>query len=410
MSRKNSPNILKKVVTFDSQQTDSEEVAVKSTEAIDELSGDMKKDNSHDKLMSSVLEGDKTEIDNGKLILESINQGVGSFTPEMMMQNLVNDFKLAKQLYGKTIIRELTNYSPDYVEKNIKIPEFKREIRKNIEDNLDQLKDKKLLNKDGIVTDDGIFLSSLILYTEELDNLVAKGFGSKRKKEKDLYGDKEDITNLKRTRYRDLAIRNTIKTAIKRQHKQILKEDMKFFDRKSHGHISVIYGLDASGSMKGDKLSTAKKAGVALAFKAIQEKNKVGLIVFGSDIRTSIAPTTDFMRLLKNLTTIRASMETDISKTIKKSIDLFPRKNETKHLVLLTDALPTKGDQPTTDTLKAVSMARNEGITISVVGIKLDKDGEDLAKRIAEVGEGRLYKVTDLENVDKIILEDYYSL
>ena len=37
----------------------------------------------------------------------------------------------------------------------------------------------------------------------------------------------------------------------------------------------IIYGLDASGSMKGNKLKAAKKAGIALAFKAIEEKNTV---------------------------------------------------------------------------------------------------------------------------------------
>ena len=192
--------------------------------------------------------------------------------------------------------------------------------------------------------------------------------------------------------------------------KDILKEDISFYNRKSKGQISIIYGLDSSGSMKGDKLATAKKAGVALACKAIQEKNKVGLIVFGSEIRNTIHPTLDFMSILKSLTMIRASMETNIEKTIKKAIEMFPNKKQTKHLVLLTDALPTKGDAPKKATLEACSLARNTGITISVIGIKLDKDGEKLAKQITEIGEGKLFRVKDLEKVDKVILEDYYSL
>jgi len=398
------------VVIFDSLQNDYEEVEVKSAEPIDEISGKLKKDDKLDKLMSSVLQGDKDQIDDGKLILESINQGVGSFTPDLMMKNLVSNYKLANKMYGEVIIRRLTNYSPNYVEKNINIPEFQREIRKNIEENVESLKKKDLVSKENHITDDGLFLSSLVMYTEELDKLIAKGFGEKRKKEKDVHGEKEDTRGFQKSRYKDIAIRRTIKTTIRRSHDEILKEDIKIYDRRRKGKISIIYGLDSSGSMKGDKLATAKKAGVALAFKAIQEKNSVGLIVFGSDIKNVVQPTNDFMSLLRNLTSIRASMETDIEKTIKKSIELFPARKETKHLILLTDALPTKGKRPEEDTMKAVSLARNSGITISVIGIELDKKGEKLAKRITEVGDGKLYRVKDLENIDKVILEDYYSL
>lgn len=398
------------MIIFDRSTNKHEKVEVKTTEAIEELSGKLKKQSEEDKLMHSVLEGDKDKIDDGKLILESINRGLGSFTPDIIMQNLVNNYKMAEKMFGATIIRKLTNYAPGYVEKNITIPEFQKEIKKNIEENIGKLQEKGLVDKDGIITDQGAFLSSLILYTEELDKLVAKGFGEKRKKDKDMYGEKEDYNLFKHSRYRDLAIKQTVKTAIRRGHQELIKEDLKIFDRKSKGKISIIYGLDASGSMKGDKLATAKKAGVALAFKAIQEKNKVGLIVFGSEIKNEIAPTNDFMTLLRHLTSIRAATETDISKTIKKAIELFPNRKETKHLILLTDALPTKGNKPKQDTMEAVSIAKDQGITVSVIGIQLDEEGKQLAKKIVEVGTGRMYQVKDLKNVDTIILEDYYSL
>ena len=55
-------------------------------------------------------------------------------------------------------------------------------------------------------------------------------------------------------------------------------------------------------------------------------------------------------------------------------------------------------------------MAKNKGITISLIGIKLDKKGESLAKDIVSLGEGRFYVVRDLEEIDKVVLEDYYSV
>jgi Mg-chelatase subunit ChlD len=391
------------------QDSPDVERIIPELDKIDEKQGRLKRQTDEEKLMHSILEDDKEKISEGKLIYESITQGIGSLTPDMVFQNMVNDFKLAKKLYGETIIRELTGYSPNYIEKNINIPEFKRDLQKKIKDRIGGLQDDGALTREGEITDKGLTLASLVLYVEELDSLAAKGFGDKVTKKKSVYGDKEDYQGFKSKRYRDIAIKQTIKTALRRGHAVVEKNDIQTYDRRQEGHLSIIYGLDASGSMKGEKLKIAKKAGIALAFKAINERNKVGMIVFGSDIKNAIPPSTDFLALIREMTNIRASMETDISKSIEKSIELFPKK-DTKHLILLTDALPTKGVIPEQETLKAVSLARDEQITISLIGINLDDKGLGLAERIVEIGNGKLYRVRDLHEVDRIILEDYARL
>lgn len=377
-------------------------------EPIQELSGKLAKQDEEDKLMHTVLEGDKETVEDGKIIADVVSQGLNSLTPDLIFENLVKDFKVANDLYGETLLKELTGYSDEYIKKNINIPEFKKRIQEKIRERIDSLKEKGLMNKEGELTDKALTLSALVLYTEELDHLVPKGFGEKEYKKKTHYGEKIDIIDYKKTRYRDLALKATIKKALRRGHEDIQKSDLKIHMRDSRGKISIIYGIDASGSMRGDKLKTAKKAGIALAFKAINEKNKVGLIVFGSDIKKYVEPTNDFLILIKELASIKASHETDIAKTINKAIELFP-KQETKHLVLITDAVPTKGERPEEETLKAVSSARNDNITISLIGINLDNEGFRIGQRITEIGNGKLYRVTELDKIDKIILEDYYS-
>ena len=397
------------MIVFDSSQPNSEK-ELNEAEIIEELDGKLSKQDKENKLMNSVLECDKDTIDDGKLLSESFNQSLGSFTPSMIFENLVKNFKMAEKLYGDTIIREITGYNPDYIKKNVGIPEFRKELEKNIKENIDDLKKKGYVDKDGFVTEQGITLSSLVLYTEELNNLIPKGFGEKREKKKSIYGDREDYDSFKKSRYRDIAIKQSVKTALRRKHEKLEIPDLKIFQRRKKGKISIVYALDSSGSMRGEKIKTAKKAGIALAFKAIQEKNNVGLIVFGSEIKKVVEPTQDFGLLLRELTQIKASMETDIAKTIEKSLELFPQTKVTKHLVLLTDAMPTKGKQPEDETLQAVSIAREEGITISLIGINLDEKGLNLARKMTEISNGKLYKVKDLEEIDKLILEDYDSL
>lgn len=391
---------------------DEKVASIDQGEKAEEMSGKMKSQNEEDKLMHSVLENDQDTIDFGKLLSDSFNQGMGSFTPNMMFEQMVKNFSTAKKLYGQTMIRQLTGYDPDYVQKNIKIPEFAREIEKKIKDKIMKMKKEKLLDKEGDITDKGLELASLVMYVEELDKIEPKGFyGEKTHKKKSRYGMADDDRNYKKgDLYRDIAVRKTIKTAARRGHSKIVKEDLKVYEKKSKAHIYIIFGLDASGSMKGDKISLSKKAGIALAYKAIQEKDKVGMIAFGSDIKEKVEPTHDFMQIIKEITKVKASNETNLQKVIEEAIKMFPETDATKHLILLTDALPTMGDNPEKEVLDSVSNAKNHKITISLVGINLDDKGRILGEKIVELGNGKFYVCTDASELDQIVLEDYYNL
>jgi Mg-chelatase subunit ChlD len=363
-----------------------------------------------DKLAHSVLEAEQEKINEGKLVNEAMNNGISSFQPDMMFEQMVKDFKMAKNIFGETILRQVSGYNPEYLERNIKVPEFRRELSQRMKKNIEALKDDGILGSNYTITQHGLKLASLVMYTEELDHLIPQGiFGEKVHKKRSIYGEEEDFKNFNKSdRYRDIALKKSIKTALRRGHQKLQFEDLKSFKRQSKGQLEIIYGLDASGSMKGKKIEVAKKAGIALAFKAIENKDKVGLIVFGEEVKESVLPCQDFNRILSEITKVKPSKETDMVGVIRKSIEMFSSGQATKHLILLTDALQTVGTKD--EVVDIAAMAKEAGITVSLVGIKLDREGIELAKKITELTGGKLYTVTALENVDKIILQDYYSL
>ena len=407
---------LKKEVWGETVPTENDKVeqtSVKEKKPIEELSGKLRSDPELNKLMHSVLDNDKKTVEHGKIIEEAFNNTTGAFTPNMMYENLISNYRMAKKLYGEKLIRLLTGYNPDYVEKNLGIPEFRKEIQKNIAEKLKDLKDDGLITKEGDVSEKGIDLSSVILYMEELDHIVPKtSWGEHVSKDRSVYGDKGDVKPFKKSdRYRDVALRKSIKTAIRRGHKQLLAEDLKSFERESKGQVNVIYALDSSSSMKGEKIAHAKKAGIALAYKAISNKDSVGLIVFGDEIVDAIAPTRDFTRILRAITPVRAAKQTNLAKTIIKATDLFGGGDSVKHLIILTDAVPTTGkDDPETDTMRAASIAVNANITVSVMGVGLKQQGVELAKKIVDIGKGKFYTVKNLGEMDRLVLEDYQEL
>ena len=389
---------------------DEADIALGELTPLEEMRGKLAFQSLDDKLLHSVIENDKKVIDQGRLISDAVSQGLGSFTPDMMFQNLVENFQQAKQIYGERLLRQVTGYEIDYIEKNIRIPEFQRLLKQKLKQTLEELKRSGLLNWQYEVTDEGFELAAVVLYAEELEKLWPKGLvGREEQKRRQADGDKAEIRPYRKGSYRDIAVRKSIKTAIRRGRKEIQIEDLRLHERTAKGQCEIIYALDASGSMKGSKITSCKRAGIALAYKAIEEEDKVGLIVFGKEVQRAIAPTSDFTMLVKEITRIRAASETDIAATIRKSAELFSPDDMTKHLILITDAVPTAGDEPEKETLEAVSEARALGITISVVGIDLDEKGKSLGERMVGLGQGRFY-VTSADDVDMVVLQDYYSL
>ena len=383
----------------------------KEFSVIEELAGKLKSDPEEKRLMKTVLEDDEQAIDDAQVILEALNQGLGALTPDLLFEQIVKNYKLAKQLIGETIIRALTGYEPDQVERNLNIPEFRKEIKERIKNKLDELRQSKLIDNEFQLTDTAIKLASLVLFTQELDNLKAKGYGEQQQKRRTDLGEKEDTKPYRKEPYRDIAMRKTLRKAARRQHLEISPEDLESFQRESKGKNVIIYALDASGSMKGRKLESCKKAGIALAYKAIEGNDSVGIVVFGKKVRTDVRPTKDFPRLLNEITRIKALEQTDIAATVQHAAELFDAEsNESKkHLTLITDIMPTTGMEPERATLDSVAAIAGQGVTVSVIGIDPDEEGKKLAEKIAEIGKGRFLIAKNLDDVDVLVLEDYFQ-
>lgn len=373
----------------------------------EELEGKLKHSEELDKLMHSVLPNDRDLIEEGTVLSEGINHGLQSFTPDLLFQQMVQNYRQAEQLYGERLIRALTGYDPSYVERNVRIPEFQRQLKDDIKESIQGLKDQGLLNKEGAMTDIGLTIASLAMTADELEKMNRKGMlGERANKATANTGIKTDYAAFKDHRYRDINLKASIKKAIRRNHKKLIKEDLVAQERESKERATIIYAIDASGSMKGNKIAAAKRAGIALSFKATRKNDRVGITIFGKDVTKEQPPTTDFKVLVKTIVQARAAQETNIASTINRARLLLHNAQGVKHLVILTDGLQTVGKEE--EVLKAAGTASQENITISVIGLALDSKGEQLSKNIVEAGKGSLYLVKDYDNLDLLIVEDYY--
>lgn len=377
----------------------------------EELSGSPGRDPEKQGLMHTVLDADSDAIDLGNMVMHAVNNGVSMFTPEMAMSKLVNNFKEAERLYGETMIRQLTGYDARYVEKNVRIPEFRRLIEENIKQNIDGLKRDGVLGAQGAITDQALELATVVLAVQELEHLHARGvLGERVHRKRSVSGSREETTRYTDEPYHLLNVQQSIKVAVRRGHARLLADDLRAHRRAARGRTDVVYGIDVSGSMKGEKLAAAKRAGVALAYKAIRSGDKVGLVVFGKEVEARIAPTRSFDALLSRIARLRAGSETDLAASIRSGMRLFPASSDRQHMILLTDALPTVGADPDALVLQAASEAAAAQVSVSIVGIGLDERGEALARRIVDITHGRLLVVKDVDDLDIVVLEEYGRL
>lgn len=389
------------------------ETNIDDTHGGDELSGNVGRDPDHERLAHTILDVDTDQVPDGMLVEEAGNQNLSSFLPDMMFKEMVKDYKNANKLYGDTIIRALTGYDPRFIDKNIKIPEFQRELQKKLKDKAEDLQDKGIVSAGGRFSTEALDAAALFLINEEFEERTDgySQLGQQVHKAATVTGEKSTVRPYARgDAFKDVALRKTIKQAIRRGHTHITEDDLHSFDREMRQQVNVIYALDTSGSMKGEKIRLAKRAGVALAHRAIRDRNEVGLVLFDTKPKDVVPLTTDFFTFTRPLAICSPGQETDIAQAIAKGTELLEDAKGIKHIVLLTDGLHTTSSDPNTAVLEQVGIAASQDITISVVGIALDKLGEALARTIVDHSKGKLYSVHGADEIGGVVIADYHSL
>jgi Mg-chelatase subunit ChlD len=205
-------------------------------------------------------------------------------------------------------------------------------------------------------------------------------------------------------------MKTTLAKAIRRGRRHIIEQDLESHQREARQKLNIIYALDTSGSMKGKKLSLAKRAGVALANRALKDRNNVGLVLFDQELNKKVAPTNDLLTIVRPLVDIVPGYETDIALAIHESAELLRDAKGLKHIVLLTDGVHTTSKRGKKAVIGQVLQAAAQDISITIVGIHLDEEGVELAREIVDASNGKLLAANSADELGGLVIADYMSL
>lgn len=140
----------------------------------------------------------------------------------------------------------------------------------------------------------------------------------------------------------------------------------------------VVFTVDVSFSMEGDKLSRAKQGVIENARRllaACGSSCKIGVVSFGSDANLVCSPTSDLSEVERTVNALSCTGSTAMNRGIRRAIELAeqapPRTD--RDIVMLTDGMPD--ERPST--VAAAADARNRGITFSTLSLSVNPGDVD---------------------------------
>lgn len=188
----------------------------------------------------------------------------------------------------------------------------------------------------------------------------------------------------------------------------ILPVSLDPLDTREQPDLALTMVVDRSGSMSErppdaggrSKLDLAKEA-IYQASLGLSPQDKVGLVAFdfGADWILNLQPLPQPVDIEQALSRFDANGGTDIRPGLTLAADALANTNaRIKHVILLTDGIADSNYSDLVDQLQAA------GVTISTVAIGDDANPnlEDIAQR----GGGRFYKVTRVDDVPRIFLQE----
>ena len=260
-----------------------------------------------------------------------------------------------------------------------------------------------------------------------LDTLLPWSRGGARSRNRMAYGRKRandfkvDIRPFQMGDFsRDLSMRHTVREIVRQKKTvyEVTRRDFRVYVKRPRLQTDVVLCLDSSGSMGwGSKLLLARIVSGGLARAAVENNDKVGIVTF-DDFGRAIMPLTEAVEpIMDYIARLNAGRNTNIGDGIRCAVQLLLREPSWnhKHIILITDGLPSAITDEAMEGLKLEENTKNpgagyamletrrasaKGVQVSAVHIAGGSpEGEDLTRGIAKAGRGSFNRISSLEDL-----------
>jgi Ca-activated chloride channel family protein len=170
----------------------------------------------------------------------------------------------------------------------------------------------------------------------------------------------------------------------------------------------LTFVVDVSGSMDQENRLGLVKRALGLLLGELREDDRVGLVVFGSEARTILEPTTDRSAIREAIERLRAEGSTNAEAGLSLGYDVARRAyrpDANNRLILCSDGVANVGNTGPQSILKRIGTETRHGIDLSTVGFGMGNYNDALMEQLADKGDGRYAYVDTIEEAQRIFVE-----
>lgn len=178
--------------------------------------------------------------------------------------------------------------------------------------------------------------------------------------------------------------------------------------------VNLALVIDRSGSMRGHRISQARKAALALA-KRLRDKDRVSIIAFNERVHRILpsCPARDKGRIDSAIRSIRAGGSTNLNAGMIEGYQQVAVHDEAaanSKLIVLTDALTNTGVlDPRKIVRNARAYDRDRRIGISMIGVGVNFN-DALARQLTDDARTSAHFIDDAADIEKVFIEELESL
>ncbi|MGQ9626056.1 MAG: VIT domain-containing protein [Anaerolineae bacterium] len=173
----------------------------------------------------------------------------------------------------------------------------------------------------------------------------------------------------------------------------------------------VIFVLDTSGSMKGEKLDQAKEA-VEFVLDNLGERDRFNIIAFSTGLSLyaeELVPATEGAEAKRFVQKLRAAGGTDINRALLEALSLAEDEERPLVIIFLTDGLPTEGEVESDRIIRNVDEAAGPQVRLFAFGVGDDVNAI-LLDTIAQEHRGASAYVRPGQRIDEEVSAFYAKI
>ncbi len=171
----------------------------------------------------------------------------------------------------------------------------------------------------------------------------------------------------------------------------------------------LTFVVDVSGSMdQGNRLGLVKQS-LGLLLDQLRKDDKVGLVIYGTDARVLLEPTSDRETIRAAVNRLVTEGSTNVEAGVMLGYDVAGRSfrpGAINRILLCSDGVANQGATGPEAILARVQREAKRGIELTTLGFGMSGYNDVLMEQLADKGNGRYAYLDDLDESRKVLVEE----